>query len=45
MQFIHDDEMQFECDTSCSFQTYVETIREGAVSVGESKGSGGCGCN
>lgn len=45
LQFVNDEDMQFECDSGCSFQNYVESIREGAVPVGSSKGSGGCGCN
>lgn len=45
MQFINDEDMQFDCDSACSFQNYVESIREGALSAGNSKGSGGCGCN
>ena len=43
--YVDDPEMQIST-TSCKNQEhYVQSIREGATSVGGTKGNGGCGCN
>ena len=41
-----DDPEMLMITTSCkNFEHYVQSIREGAVSIGGTKGNGGCGCN
>jgi len=43
--FVNDPEMQMGQDATDNFSNYVQSIREGATPVGNTKGSGGCGCN
>ncbi|MBT8273097.1 MAG: DUF4266 domain-containing protein [Bacteroidia bacterium] len=41
-----DDPEMLMITTSCkNYEHYVQSIREGAISVGGTKGNGGCGCN
>ena len=43
--YVDDPEMQMTVTSCKNYEHYVQSIREGAVSVGGTKGSGGCGCN
>ncbi len=43
--YVNDPEMQMGGDSSESYNKYVQSIREGGIPAGGSKGSGGCGCN
>jgi len=43
--YVDDAEMQMTVTSCNSFEHYVQSIREGAMSNGGTKGSGGCGCN
>ena len=43
-KFLNDSAMQMEKISVASFETNAEAIREGASS-GQTKSSGGCGCN
>jgi hypothetical protein len=43
--YVNDPEMQMGNDAGKNFENYVHSIREGATPAGNSKGSGGCGCN
>jgi hypothetical protein len=43
--YVDDPEMQMSASACKNFEHYVQSIREGAVSVGGTKGNGGCGCN
>ena len=43
--YVDDPEMQMTTTSCKNFEHYVQSIREGAVSVGGTKGNGGCGCN
>ena len=43
--YVDDPEMQMNVTTCKSFEHYIQSIREGALSNGGAKGSGGCGCN
>ncbi len=43
--YVDDPEMKMTDNSGKKFQHYVQSIREGAISVGGKKGSGGCGCN
>lgn len=43
--YVDDAEMQLTVTSCKSFEHYVQSIREGAMSNGGAKGSGGCGCN
>ncbi len=45
MVYVNDPEMQMGADAGKNFQTYIQSIREGATPAGTSKASGGCGCN
>lgn len=42
--YLNDAEMNQKKQSS-AFETYAESIREGAIAPAEGKGSGGCGCN
>lgn len=42
--YLNDAEMK-QKGRSAAFETYAESIREGAIVPAEGKGSGGCGCN
>lgn len=43
-KFLNDSSMQFGVNSVASFEKSAHAIREGASS-GETKSSGGCGCN
>jgi hypothetical protein len=43
--YVDDPEMQMATTSCKNFEHYVQSIREGATSVGGTKGNGGCGCN
>lgn len=43
--YVDDPEMQMTTTSCKNFEHYVQSIREGATSVGGTKGNGGCGCN
>ncbi len=43
--FLNDTEMQLTNTAGKTFENYVQSIREGAISAGGKKSSGGCGCN
>ncbi len=43
--YLNDDEMQLSNSSSKNFESYVQSIREGATPASSSKSSGGCGCN
>ncbi len=43
--YVNDPEMQMGTTICNNFEHYVQSIREGATSIGGTKGSGGCGCN
>lgn len=43
--YVDDPEMQMTTTACKNFEHYVQSIREGATSVGGTKGNGGCGCN
>ncbi|HPI12638.1 MAG TPA: DUF4266 domain-containing protein [Catalimonadaceae bacterium] len=43
--YVNDPEMDLGNDAGKNFENYVHSIREGATPAGNSKGSGGCGCN
>ena len=43
--YVDDSEMQMGTMSSKKLEHYVQSIREGAVSIGSKKGNGGCGCN
>ena len=44
-QFVNDPEMQMSNDAGKNFNSYVYSIREGAIPAGSTESSGGCGCN
>ena len=43
--YVNDPQMQMGNSAPKNFDNYVHSIREGAVPTGNSKASGGCGCN
>ena len=43
--YVNDPLMQLGNTVPKNFDNYVHSIREGAVPTGNSKASGGCGCN
>ncbi len=43
--YLNDYEMQTGIRKSASYEYYYQSIREGAISPGAARGSGGCGCN
>jgi hypothetical protein len=43
--YLNDPEMQLGLKAGQRFESYVESIREGATPPGGAKASGGCGCN
>jgi hypothetical protein len=43
--YVNDPEMQMGTDAGNNFNSYVQSIREGAIPAGTAKASGGCGCN
>ena len=43
--YVNDSEMQMNNSSQSNFQNYVQTIREGSTEAGQTKSSGGCGCN
>ncbi len=43
--FLNDPEMQLTDTGGKTFENYVQSIREGAITAGGKKSSGGCGCN
>ena len=45
MIYINDFEMQMNSSSQQNFQLYIQSIREGSITAGSIKSSGGCGCN
>ena len=43
--YLNDREMQDGQKAGARFESYAESIREGASGQADGKGSGGCGCN
>ena len=43
--YLNDHEMQDAPTAGAKFESYAESIREGASGQTTGKGSGGCGCN
>lgn len=43
--YVNDPEMQMSAAAKHSFENYIQSIREGSISIGSKKGNGGCGCN
>ena len=43
--YVNDPEMQMSVTARHNFENYIQSIREGAISIGSKKGNGGCGCN
>jgi hypothetical protein len=45
MVYVNDPEMEMGHSQGKNFENYIESIREGASPAGNTKSSGGCGCN
>ena len=43
--YLNDQKMQFDANGMKKFESYFQSIREGAIMPGSDKSSGGCGCN
>ncbi len=43
--YVNDPEMQMANNAQQDFQNYFQSIREGSITPGAAKSSGGCGCN
>lgn len=43
--YLNDHAMQDGQNSGARFESYAESIREGASGQSDGKGSGGCGCN
>ncbi|MCW3126715.1 MAG: hypothetical protein JWO03_2373 [Bacteroidetes bacterium] len=43
--YLNDPEMDMAMSAAEKMENYAQNIREGAVTPGDSKSSGGCGCN
>ena len=43
--YLNDQKMQPDANAMKKFDSYFQSIREGAIMPGSDKSSGGCGCN